>query len=101
MGIYYNTYLCNGKFTDENTAQIENKILLNSMDSMIETHEWDQGFVKKEELLPCCTRRDIQLESSDNDLFMMEAMSCTLDTDHSEGKGKFILVERNHQFKKN
>jgi len=101
MGIYFNTYLCNGKFTDKNTVEILEKVVLNSMDEMIEPHEWEKEVVSKEELLPYCTSRNIQLEySEDNDLFMMQAMYATLDNDHSEGPGEFILVERNCQFKK-
>lgn len=51
MGLYWNTYLCSGKFVCINDATIYKQILLASMDQIIEEEEWEKKVVDKNELL--------------------------------------------------
>jgi len=101
MGFYWATYICNGKFTDNRNAEVSSKLHIGSVDPMIEAHEWERGYVDKNELINFINSRkkfQIQTEASDTcDFFMMEDCGTTLESG-APGNAKYILVEKNCQY---
>lgn len=100
MGLYWNTYLCSGKFIDINNASIYIMIKLATVDQIIEKKEWDNGLVDKNELMKYLATKDnlknirlIKPNIEEIDLFLAEVCATTLDTRTNDYK--YILVERN------
>lgn len=61
----YNTFLCVGTFTDENTATITNKTQIASQ-RIVEKHEWERGSVDLQEF--------IQFLKSGHDTYLNEKL---------------------------
>ncbi len=95
MGFYVGTYLCSGKFNDKTNVVIDKKLQIASMDNIIEQDEWDNGCVKKSDLITFLSGRNIEILDSDvYDLFLEEGCTCTMDSPMSSSS-KYILVEKN------
>ena len=71
MGLYYDTNMCIGNYE---TKRIDKKIKLASMNSIIEHHEWQRGYVVKDELA-----KITEIPLYDEDLFLEEVCSSTYD----------------------
>lgn len=85
MGIYYNTYLCYGDFKEKIYTK---KTLLQSMDSIIENHEWEQGYVDLKDVEKLTT-----IEAHDDqNLFLLQVCTSTYDFPIIEDK-KYIIVK--------
>jgi hypothetical protein len=104
MGIFWNTYLCSGKFIDTKTATIHKRICLATLDQIIEEREWITGLVDKNELMKYLSlhdefkdikfikQEDLQIENPD--LFLAEVCVSSLDN-FNNNTYKYILIERN------
>jgi hypothetical protein len=118
MGVYYKTFLCSGKFTNQTNNITNKKVIISSMDQIIEQKEWNNQVVDKDELekfvtiqknIPssfcgtCDDSRgkiydDIQLkESNESDLFLEELCFTTYDDDDKQCS-KYILVQRGYTY---
>ena len=84
MGIYTTTYLCYGDFKNK---LIDKKSIIASMDPIIELHEWMQEYVDLDHL-----KKLIDIESYENDLFLMEVTTSTYDWPMVESK-RYIIVK--------
>ena len=77
MGFYYTTYLHYGNFDEQNQ---NNYTVLASMDPVIEWHEKEQKFVKKDDIIKFLEKYNIQFQFKEEQLFVTEASVCTLDS---------------------
>ncbi len=107
MGIYWNTYLCSGKFIDAGSATISKRICLATLDQIIEKREWINGFINRFELMEYLAShdefKDIKFIKQENlkiettDLFLAEICISSLD-DFNNNDYKYILIERNYDY---
>lgn len=98
MGFYYTTYLCNGNLNDKNVA---NKIVVATMDGIVEKHEWERGYVDYGEFSNWVKNNlETPINFSDddgNDLFLMEVFGTSLDCFQTTNT-KYILIKNNCRF---
>lgn len=101
MGLYWATFICNDRFIDRTHATVKDQLQIQSIDPVIESIEWREGFVRKDELakLGLGTLVDIDCDEEENDVFMSETVGGTYDPhDKSPPQYKYILVARNCKF---
>ena len=100
MGIYTATFVCFGKFIDIYNADIEYSEKIANLDAIIEKHEWNLKYVKKESLIRCLSQHEqfkslvdkLILNSNGNDLFLQEVTVSTLDTNYQEISKYIVLI---------
>jgi hypothetical protein len=100
MGLYYTTYLCNGKFNNINESQIENEFQITTIDPIVEKKEWNKNIVDIKEITSFLGKhyKNIQLNySKDTDLFLAEHESSTL-SNPPMTIVKYILISKNYMF---
>jgi hypothetical protein len=101
MGLYFNTFLCNGSFISEKKCKIIEKIQIANIDPIIENVEWESGKVDLSEIQRFVNRHKPEIEiyeSIINDLFLEEVRISSYEGLKSDGS-KFILVSKNYEFK--
>lgn len=103
MGLYWNTYLCNGKLIDETYAEVHEKRQIASLGPIIEDNEWGRGYCDLDDLKKYCSDKSISViitEDQNVDLFLMEELWCTLDM-YAKPSKKYLMVSKKHKFMKN
>lgn len=88
MGVYYDTYLCVGKF-DNKTILVKYKVA--SLDQIIEDNEWERGFVYLTEVKRFFDDKYDFEEDNDQDLYFQEITSTTYGPNTMS---RYLLIEK-------
>jgi hypothetical protein len=97
MGLYYTTYLCNGKFDG---TIIYDKIQIAKIDPIIDSSEWQNNVVDINEMkrfLNKFYKNIIIKENEESDLFLAEYQLCTLSNPPMETV-KYITIKNNTSY---